>query len=688
MAQFPSARVYIQVMETKEVIFCDTFSSIDTSLRTDGISTATVQLINKADKWYTFYGRDTRKQTDLSQFLLDAYSTPRFVDLNFKRQDLLLQAQRAKEQKLADIMEKIYGMEQLCLLDLAYRIWIDFRGRKDLIDLQKPSPKKYANVPERWYAGFTGIITNVEDAMTPGKEQTLTLNCKDMKRLFETTYLTTAQGFNPVLSLNTEGGTQKWVNGYLTSALSGYIDGGAIIRYAADTVNRTFHQKDDAGNPDSSNFYPYSKFWQLPNITGGTEQQPNAIVVQPDYNGITNRRTPLGFANQIAQQNDSEKSLPMIPDQIQSAIVQKLLTKADMIKFINRENSLAEYSDSFDLKEMRASFNPDKFVDRSKQQVEGTDTYQGASYSEDVMIENGNINSNPYQQMIRKVFEQDTSRCIALEAIRAVAGLTGYYCYCDAKGNLIYQKSRYDDLPAMDDPNADYDLADQSIGIPMMDEFGTYAKPSTQERSKYGMRFHGRNYIVGDESLQGWRITKDESSIVTHVIVPSDLELIDVGQDLQKYITGVGFASPDIIRKFGARIYSAKPIMQPGFNQLIPQILASGLVRRINAKAMTCQLSFNQRPDFQLGRTLYMMERRLLFFITEVRNSIQWGQKFKTVVSGQYGHNPYSPILDPWRMASLSQGPQTPDEALGDNENSKNELEEFLGGYLQNLRNP
>lgn len=662
MSQLPSARIYIQVQETREVIFCDTFTTIDTNLKLDGASTATVQLINKADRWFTFASRAVKKQTDLSQFLLDAYNAKRFVEINQKRQALLDQARKQSGNLQQQTLLEIYSMDQIVMMNLAYRIWIDFRGRKDLVDLQQQDSRKYRNLPDRWYAGFTGVITAVEDYNEPGKMQQLTISCRDMKRFFDTTMLVTQQGFNPVLTLDTD--VVSYLKQYQANALAGFVDGAAIINFAADLINKTFHTSAGDG------FYPFNQFWQLPavdQIATPNAQNPNIEIVKPTYLGITHRRAPTGFSNALLS---SDRYAPTF-DMIQSKNVTLNQKKSDVIRFIQASDVTKEYVK--DVAAIRPGFNPDVFTNAVNQQVQGQDTYQGADFSVDKMIVNGSANSNPYQQLIKQAFNWETSRISAAQAIKSVADLTGYYCYCDAKGNLIYQKQRFDDFPATE-PGSNYDNEDESTSLPMKDEIGQY---SAADQFTLGMGFHGRNYLIGDESILNWRITRDDANIVTNVIVPPGVNDLPDDPNLLRYATGVGFADPDISRRFGVRLYYAQQLFEGGFNRLIPQILAEGITRKMNASIETLQLALNMRPDLQLGRTLYMMERRRLFLITGVQNSLQWGKRHDTTITGEFGHHPFSPILDPWRIASLGVT-ITNQQQLENNIKNRDEIEQIV----------
>src|SRR5579863_2942144 len=76
-----SARVYIQVRETGEIIEMEDFITVSSSVSVDGDSNCSVDIVNKADKWYNFGSLTDRRQTDVAQYLLQIYQTSRMKEI-------------------------------------------------------------------------------------------------------------------------------------------------------------------------------------------------------------------------------------------------------------------------------------------------------------------------------------------------------------------------------------------------------------------------------------------------------------------------------------------------------------------------------------------------------------------------------------------------------------------------------
>lgn len=716
MAQLPSARIYIMIQETGEVIVQDTFVSISTDLQIDGGSSATIKLMNRDDQWITFASRDTKQQTALGVYLQEIYSRSLYHEVNAKREYLL---QQALQTNTANAWQTVYSLEQFMLFNLFCRIWIDFRGRKDLIGLQTQDDRKFSNLPDRWYAGFTGMITNISETLGVGKDKHILLQCKDMSRFFECTSVATSFGFDPQITLFTD--PKNWDNAYLQNTFAGFVDGGNIINSLVNLTNITFHRTSLLDTTKQLAYYPFAKFWSLPNLLSGKitnyinpqgqdtgiAQIPSSGIVQPTYTGITNRRAPTGFnatSTTAGATKTSDRVTPSFLQTQSNQILQKYI-KSDIIQFIPTKGQIdpltgkpaqvSEYIE--DPTDSRNYFDPDTFTNELTQTVIGVDTYQGASYSMDTMIANNtdsDVVNNPWQQTFSNLGDSNVSRMTVAEMIKQISGVTGYHIYCDAKGNLIYQKCRYDDFPGTDPGN--YDSILNSSDIPFIDEtpndgqdplnLGLYAQPN----SPYAVHFHGRNYLIGDESLLSWKFSQDESSLYTVATVPN-IPQQDVPQDtylaLNKF-TGKAISSPNISSRFGIRMLQMAQVLTKSYSNLgLSNLLAETYLRKVNAALDMCEITLNMRPDLQIGRTMYLLERRKLYYITGIQNHLEWGESFETIVEGAYGHNPFNPILDPWRIALT-----TPGGAFNSTDaiftNGLDDLQTYLNEVIQALTNP
>jgi len=643
-----SARIFIQVRETGEIIQLDDFVSISATNSIRGESTASIDIVNKADKWYNFRSTKERKQTDVAQLLSDSYNRPMFRDINRaiaeKTKAALKEAKRIVEKgggvasvRDNEALQEIASLEEYLIFDLMYRVWIDFRGRDNLYELAVPSSSKTTR--PRWYAGFTGIITTMNESFNPGRESMLSITSQSMAQFFRTTKAITDKGYKPMMKSAAD--VTATYQAY-TNSFSQFVDGGAIIGFLIDVVDRTFRSTEGT-------IYPGPSFWTVPQVeqvikrdgkfvpkdtTGKAIEWINRILKR-DYRGLSHRRPDGGFAGMASDPNYLNNLT--LRDFYENSSLR--VKKSDIIRFlawktiydgiVKNEPSIMGY--------LQSKFTIDEMI-----RAQST---------------TGDIDSSPYQQMIKDSFGFENQRLNADVIMRAVADLMNYHVYFDASGNLIYQKARYDDFPGQE-AEVDYDEAvEENRGHAFIDGDGDqnsllYQKlgKGKYDRSK-GLYYHGRNYLIGDESLLSWQITHDEKNVLTHVAVPIALNFVTLPQALQAMegVAGTVF-HPDLERKFGTRMVTGPPIITNSFNKQLAEVLAEGILRRSNNTLESVSLVLNTRPDLQLGRTAYLMERRRLYYITSIQNRLIWGQEFKTIVRGEYGHHPTSPIGDPWLL--------------------------------------
>lgn len=722
----PSARVYIQIRETGEVFELEDFMSVDTDLNIFSTSTASIEVVNNLDKWYTFFyqpDQQTPSDTGITPLLLNVHQSPKFKDVNQKLAALTTQLYNLPKGTNAEKTIKQNALSQIVLIneylvfDLMYRVWIDFRGREDLYDLDNPPPE--GNLPEYWYAGFTGIIASVDEGFSAGKIEKITLNCKDMRRFFEITQAVTNKGYDPIW--NDVASKLATMQAY-TNNFSAYLDGAAVVLFLTDLVNKIFHPGlTDSGESQGlySNDFDLGNnaFWALPPLQENTDVvqsiQNSAASAQADVNSKSataasdQQNAAANPNNQQSQKQaeDSAAALAIAQSNFQSA--QNAATNART--GVGKSSVIRNYQDALDITPIRDpsgfagmtktstflsenqfeppaisgltanNFNKSDLVnyiskdnlDKVSDQSLITD-YTISKFEVDKLVSagGGGISTNPYQTLISNgVFGFENQRTPASSIISMLANYMGYNIWFDAKGNLIYQTAHYDDFPnAQTDGDDDYDDPEASRGIPFIGTgydsngkvVGHYGDQYASQLFKkdigpVGLPFHGRNYIIGDESVLGWSVSQDESDVLTALAVQSNPQLINPGDvpDLLKKILATSlYTDPDLLRKFGPRYEIAPPLItsELGGQQLL-NTLADGLLRRRNHNLENLTLSLNCRPDLQLGRTLYFAERRKLYYITRIQQHYVQGQSLDTVISGQYGHLATDPIGDPISIA-------------------------------------
>ena len=634
----PSARVYIQIRgkdpmtgaPTWEIIELDDFVTISTSLGITGESSATVELKNFNDKWYATRSKSARFQTDVADLLTKNYRTKRFRDIN---RELAYRYDEALKQG-ADVrdgaLRVIANLEEYLVFDLMYRIWIDFRGRDDLMGLDGKEGK---NVKERWYAGHTGLITGISNSFDSGRDHTLVINCKGPKRLFEVTKAITSSGYSPTIT--TPEDAENLFN-VLTNSFSDYSDGGNILATLINIVQQAFFQGD-------AKAYYGDRLFTIPGLQEyyGGQQIDTKKILQRTYRGLIHSRIPGGFLNTYKETG----LLQNISGNEWSANPAKKVKKTDLIKVISSSMLTKGYNsnDTSLLDYLQSKFVIDAQVQAS----------------------NGNLRTNPYQKMIRNTFSFETSRTDASSVLKAVAG-SFTNVYFDAKGNLIYQMFRQDDIPN-GEPGIDYDEdvtqnqgysyvydAEAYKGIPLINPVAPtplYQRLASGYFSQTsGLHFHGRNYLIGDESLLGWKIDSDEAPAVTYVIQPNINDLFTQDDFLKSKLSGTS-ARPDLLSRFGTRIAELPALITSSNSKDLNQLFAEGMLNKINASIESCSVRLNTRPDLQLGRTFLMLERRKLYYLTRIDQQLTWGQQFNTTIRGEYGHVPGEPIGDPWKVA-------------------------------------
>jgi hypothetical protein len=68
----------------------------------------------------------------------------------------------------------------------------------------------------------------------------------------------------------------------------------------------------------------------------------------------------------------------------------------------------------------------------------------------------------------------------------------------------------------------------------------------------------------------------------------------------------------------------------------------------LNSLSETGSVIMNQRPDLQLGRTVYVPERNMMYYISSIQQKYVEGKRHTTTIQLTYGHRPEEPIGNPF----------------------------------------
>ena len=110
-------------------------------------------------------------------------------------------------------------------------------------------------------------------------------------------------------------------------------------------------------------------------------------------------------------------------------------------------------------------------------------------------------------------------------------------------------------------------------------------------------------------------------------------------------------------RRFGVRRHTTPTVITGsslGETQLLTRFAYSELAR-LNAYAFAGTISLEQRPDLWPGRSVYLVERQKLAYITRVTNEFRTKQAHRTTLTLSYVHHPMQRIGIPWWEASQKQ---------------------------------
>jgi hypothetical protein len=485
-------------------------------------------------------------------------------------------------------MDEFLRTEWVSEIEFMNRIWIDFRGRDG-----------------QWRAGFTGVTSGVSDDFRVGGVPSVSVSCNDMRRLLQISQIITLGGDNGMLFTTEQDlkAQERIPNAFKTvqNIFSNIDDPAGVISRALDLVNAFFGGQ-ASGLGRFPSLFGSNSLWNIQGLVDSPTR---------NYDGVVPIRSEDVFARLSA---------------FASSQVARL--------------------DGMQRPDIVLSNNP-PFAQTAPDVVQG---YGLAAYLVDKSISSENL--KPLRTGLRASFEVlGVERTSAERIIAEVLSVTHYDFWCDAMGNAIFQRPRYDDLPNFQP--VDYEKkSDRGIAFdPVSRTFLPSGEMSAQGVS--GLRDHGRNYLIGDESLKRMTTSSSESGLYTVATVSSSFDFIDQGELLRKLgQTGVALAPAKLQRLLGTRIFSGKAPVSAAVNieKAYLNRAAAALLRRLNAQAVTMSAELVQRPDLQPGRTVLAVERQKLYYLREVTNDFAVGEEHTTTIRCNYGHLPEEPVGDPWLM--------------------------------------
>ena len=245
---------------------------------------------------------------------------------------------------------------------------------------------------------------------------------------------------------------------------------------------------------------------------------------------------------------------------------------------------------------------------------------------------------------------------------RNIVQMSGYDIYLDEIGNLIIQPPKYDHMPSaaiFNPEDYQYQLPSESdsLGPPDPEVEKLYQKLQRKGTTKYdffGNKYHGPEYVIGDRSLMNSNLTYSEAPVVTAVEAPSGgfgfmqgAGAGSQGSTDEPFWTGFWGADEITTKRYGVRRRRITGLPNVTDTQLL-DAYAEMVAIQINATRLKGNLQFTNRPDLQLGRAMYLIERDLLVYPTRKSFKATMDREVSFNFDWSYGHDPLVPIGVPW----------------------------------------
>ncbi len=242
------------------------FDNVNVSLSTQSVGTATITIPNPQDK----FSRRTARVKDTIDYLRQVINLDLIKEIsdNNQRFTNLVRQNDAPALENLKALELQFLTKNSTLLGMMTRIWIDFRGRD-----------------ERYYAGFSGLISSVEDSMVVSGDVSLTLGCSALTRYLELTPIILTSSIKPTPT-HASGSEKQQRRALLTGrskllnnqVLSSIYDGQSNDAIISDIVRRVNLSLTREGAEESLgqaeieaqnlDFSLQNKIWQVPESGG------------------------------------------------------------------------------------------------------------------------------------------------------------------------------------------------------------------------------------------------------------------------------------------------------------------------------------------------------------------------------------------------------------------------------------
>lgn len=188
------------------------------------------------------------------------------------------------------------------------------------------------------------------------------------------------------------------------------------------------------------------------------------------------------------------------------------------------------------------------------------------------------------------------------------------------------------------------------------------------ENEENPVKFHGDNYMITrkDASYISSTFEFDSTAILTFLEIPFTWKAPT--QDLQgdfeeSHQKGYDSATIQELQTYGLREFSATPILSGQLPLNAAKKYGNDIARairlKLSQKAGKTTYLLNQRPDLELNRTIFNIDRAQIHLITGISNQIT-RQQHVTTVTCEYSRFAGQVLPDPWKILREKSGELPP----------------------------
>lgn len=187
-----------------------------------------------------------------------------------------------------------------------------------------------------------------------------------------------------------------------------------------------------------------------------------------------------------------------------------------------------------------------------------------------------------------------------LELANEVTKLTNYEFYADQLGHVWYHQPRFNNYHLLTSENPEV-------------------------------------YVLRDEDIMNFNFSESDKDVVTSVYVMGQPNYVETTPQILKMTAK--YEDIGLLLKYGRRYMTAQhPYITESINCFY---FAKSLLLRRNAGRFVGKVTLIGRPEIRVHMPVYVPLRNMIYYVTGIQHSFNYGKTFTTTLTLKYGHKPW-----------------------------------------------